>query len=325
MATTGIITNIQRCSTEDGPGIRTTVFFKGCPMNCVWCHNIGTIDPKPRTVWYATKCIGDQACVRACPESALELTPDGMKIDHSKCNTCGTCEDECPTGAVTVMGTIRESDELIDELLRDSVFFATSNGGVTLSGGEATYQSEFALAVAKGLKEHDIHVALDTCGYCSEKVLKDILPYVDLILYDLKVMDLKKHKEFTGVPIDRVLENAELIANSGKPVWIRTPIIPGYTDDSDNIKAISNFIVSSMPNVKRYDLLAFNRMCIEKYTLFDLEYPLKDAELISEDKMEKLAEIARSEGVHYVHWSGMTKDTGLVSSIENKEVKPCGC
>ena len=325
MTITGIITNIQRCSTEDGPGIRTTVFFKGCPMSCVWCHNIETIDPNPRTVWYATKCIGDQACVQACPESALELASDGMKIDHSKCKTCGTCEDACPTGAIKVMGSIRKSDELVEELIRDSVFFSTSNGGVTLSGGEATYQSDFALAVAKGLKEHAIHVALDTCGYCSEKVLKDILPYIDLVLYDLKVMDLEKHKEFTGLPLDRVLENAKLIADSRKPVWIRTPIIPGHTDDIENIKAISKFIVSSMPNVERYDLLAFNRMCTEKYTLFDMEYPLKDAELISEDLMEKLADVARSEGVQYVQWSGMTKDTGLVSSVEDQEVKPCGC
>ncbi len=325
MATKGIITNIQRSSTEDGPGIRTTVFFKGCPMSCVWCHNIETIDHNPRTVWYAVKCIGDQACVRACPESALELTTDGMKIDQSKCKACGTCEDACPTGAMKVMGTVRTSDELIDELLRDSVFFTTSNGGVTLSGGEATYQGEFAIAIAKGLKEHDIHVALDTCGYCSEKVLQDLLPYVDLILYDLKVMNPEKHKEYTGVPLERVLKNARLIADSGKPVWIRTPIIPGYTDDSDNIKAISQFIVTSMPNVERYDLLAFNRMCTEKYTLFDLEYPLKDAELISEEVMEKLADIARSEGVSNVQWSGMTKNPKTIHQINNPEVKPCGC
>lgn len=293
-------------------------------MRCVWCHNIETIDPKPRTVWYATKCIGDQACVRACPESALELTADGMKIDQSKCKACGTCEEACPTGAIKVMGTIRRSDELIEELLRDSIFFTTSNGGVTLSGGEATYQSTFSIEVAKGLQEHDIHVALDTCGYCSRSVLQDLLPYVDLILYDLKVMDPEKHREFTGVPLDRVLENAKLIAESGKPVWIRTPIIPAYTDDSENIRKISRFIVTSMPNVERYDLLAFNRMCTEKYTLFGLQYPLKDVELVSEATMETLAEIARSEGVPNVQWSGMTKDARTMKSTDTQEVRPCG-
>ncbi len=325
MTTTGIITNIQRCSTEDGPGIRTTVFFKGCPLSCVWCHNIETIDPNPQTVWYAVKCIGDQACVRSCPESALELTADGMKIDHSKCKACGTCEDVCPTGAMKVMGNIRRSDELIEELLRDHIFFKTSNGGVTLSGGEATYQSTFAIDVARGLKNHDIHVALDTCGYCSEKILLDILPYIDLVLYDLKIMDSEKHKECTGVPLERVLENAKLVADSGKPVWIRTPIIPGYTDDPNNIKAISKFIINQMPHVERYDLLAFNRMCTEKYALFGLEYPLKNAELISKEKMETLADIARSEGIVHVQWSGMTKDTGTIKTIDNQEVKPCGC
>ncbi|TFG34842.1 glycyl-radical enzyme activating protein [Candidatus Thorarchaeota archaeon] len=325
MTSTGIITNIQRCSTEDGPGIRTTVFFKGCPMSCIWCHNIETIDQAPRVVWYAIKCIGDQACVRACPESALELTQEGIKIDHEKCKTCGTCEEECPTGAIKIMGTIRSSDELVEELIRDAIFFATSNGGVTLSGGEATFQSTFAIDIAKGLHDHGIHVALDTCGYCSEIVLQDILPHVDLVLYDLKVMNPKKHEEYTGVPITRVIENAKILGRTGKPVWIRTPIIPGYTDDEENIRAIAKFIVTTMPNVERFDLLAFNRMCTEKYALFDLEYPLKDTELITEEVMERLASIARSEGLTRVEWSGMTKETRTIKNDKKLEVKPCGC
>ncbi|TFG31754.1 glycyl-radical enzyme activating protein [Candidatus Thorarchaeota archaeon] len=323
MTSTGIVTNIQRCSTEDGPGIRTTVFFKGCPMKCVWCHNIETIDADPVLVWYAVKCIGDQGCVRACPESALELTPDGMKIDHDKCQVCGTCEEVCPTGAMKVMGTHWTSDDLVEELLRDKIFFTTSNGGVTLSGGEATYQSEFAIEVATGLQEHGIHVALDTCGYCSEKVLRELLEHVDMVLYDLKVMDPKKHEEFTGVPIDRVLTNARIIAESGKTIWIRTPIIPEHTDSEENIRSIAKFITTQMKNVERYDLLAFNRMCTDKYKLFDLEYPLKDADLISKETMEHLAKIAREEGVSQVAWSGMTKNSKNRTTIENLEERPC--
>jgi pyruvate formate lyase activating enzyme len=324
MTTSGIITNIQRCSTEDGPGIRTTVFFKGCPMKCSWCHNIETIDPKPILVWYEVKCIGDEACVRACPEDALTLTPDGLKIDRTKCKVCGTCEDACPTGAVKVMGKVWASDDLVKELLRDKVFFETSHGGVTLSGGEATYQPQFTLEVAKGLKNKGVHVALDTCGYCSEKVLRDLLPYIDLVLYDLKVMDPKKHKEFTGVPLDTVLTNAQIVAESGKPIWIRTPVIPKHTDDEENIRAVARFILKNLPTVERYDLLAFNRMCIDKYALFDLEYPLKDYDLISEETMEHLAQLARDEGLQNVVWSGMTKNSKKMKPVDNQEVTTCG-
>ena len=245
MAASGIITNIQRCSTEDGPGIRTTLFFKGCPMRCLWCHNIETIDPKRVVVWYAVKCIGDQACVRACPEEALTMTSDGMKIDRDRCRVCGDCEDACPTGAIKIMGQIWDSDDMVRELLKDKVFFNTSGGGVTLSGGEATFQAKFALEVAKGLQENGVHVALDTCGYCSTTVMRDILKHVDLVLYDLKTMDLEKHIEYTGVPLERVLENAEVVAESGVPTWIRTPVIPKHTDSDENIRRISEFIVDA--------------------------------------------------------------------------------
>ena len=322
MATSGFITNIQRCSTEDGPGIRTTVFLKGCPMSCIWCHNIETIDPNSIVVWYAVKCIGDQACVRACPEGALELTPDGLKIDRDKCLVCGTCEEECPTGAIKVMGKKWSSDDLVEELLRDKVFFETSNGGVTLSGGEATYQPEFAIEVARGLREKGVHVALDTCGYCSEKTMRDFLQHVDMVLYDLKVMDPEKHKKYTGVPIERVLENARIINESGTPTWVRTPIIPQHTDDDENIRAIARFIRGNMATVERYDLLAFNRMCIDKYALFDLEYPLKDYELVTEETIEHLAQIARDEGLSNVVWSGMTKNSPKKETV-NQEAKTC--
>jgi len=324
MTISGIITNIQRCSTEDGPGIRTTVFLKGCPMSCSWCHNIETIDPKSAVVWYALKCIGDHACVRACPEQALEITPEGLRIDREKCVVCGTCEEACPTGAVKVMGKVWSSEDLVQELLRDNVFFETSNGGVTLSGGEATFQSDFAIELAKGLQKEGVHVALDTCGYCSEKVLRDFLPHVDMVLYDLKLMDANKHKEYTGVPLATVLANARIISESKKPVWIRTPVIPEHTDDEDNIRAIARFIVENIPTVERYDLLAFNRMCIDKYALFDLEYPLKDYDLMTEEAMNHLAQVARDEGLSNVMWSGMTKNSKKDETSESQTVSTDG-
>jgi pyruvate formate lyase activating enzyme len=323
MVKSGIITNIQRCSTEDGPGIRTTVFMKGCPMSCTWCHNIETIDPESTVVWYGVKCIGDHACVRACPEEALEVTPEGLKIDRKKCVVCGSCEDACPTGAVKIMGNVWNSEDLVQELLRDKVFFETSNGGVTLSGGEPTYQAEFVIEVAKGLQENGVHVALDTCGYCSEKVLRKLLPHVDMILYDLKTMDSERHKAYTGVSLETILSNARIVAESKKPVWIRTPVIPEHTDDGENIRKIARFIRENIPTVERYDLLAFNRMCIDKYALFDLEYPFKDHELVSEETMDSLTQLARDEGLTNVVWSGMTK--GRKRDDKSKqEVNICG-
>ncbi|MFX1264035.1 MAG: glycyl-radical enzyme activating protein [Promethearchaeota archaeon] len=323
MMQSGLITNIQRCSTEDGPGIRTTVFFKGCPLSCTWCHNIETIDPKPQTVWYSTKCIGDKACIEACPENALNLTSDGMEIDRELCQTCGKCEDVCPTGAIKVMGKEWTSEALVQELLRDKVFFATSGGGVTLSGGEATYQAQFMIEVARGLREHGVEVALDTCGYCSESILRKALSVMSMVLFDLKVMDPEKHLEYTGVSLDRVLSNARIVNESGLPIWVRTPVIPGYTDSEDNIRAISRFIIENMPNATRLDLLAFNKMCIDKYALFELEYPLKDAELVSDETMERLANIARDEGLPEVVWSGMTKKERTASIVDRKEMSNC--
>jgi pyruvate formate lyase activating enzyme len=324
MLTSGLITNIQRCSTEDSPGIRTTLFFEGCPLKCLWCHNIEAIDPEPALVWYAVKCIDDQACVRACPERALEMTSEGLKIDREKCQVCGTCEEACPTGAIKVMGQLWDSEAMIEELLRDRVFFTTSGGGVTLSGGEPTYQPEFAEAVAGGLREHGVHVALDTCGYCDESVMRRLLKHFDLVLYDLKTMDPEKHKEFTGVPLDRVLSNAKLVAESGLPVWIRTPIIPNHTDDEANIRSISQFIVENMKNVERYDLLAFNKMCVDKYALFGLEYTLKDADPMRAEVMEHLAAVAREMGLNNVVWSGMTYHDGMREQKGTEKVINCG-
>lgn len=307
MALSGIVTNIQRFSTEDGPGIRTTVFLKGCPLRCLWCQNIESIDATPHVVWYAVKCIADRSCVQACPEDALELTSAGMKIDRNKCTACGKCEAACPTNAIRVLGRAWTSDSLVEELLKDRVFFETSGGGVTLSGGEPTSQPEFAVEVASRLKKEGVHVAVETSGYCAKKVMDRIISSVDLILYDMKVMNPDKHLEFTGVRLDTILANARLLASRTVPFWVRTPVIPQHTDSEENIRAIARFVYKNMPRVERYELLAFNSLCVDKYSLLGLDYPLRGFEPIPRDTMERLARVAAEEGLTNVVWSGMTR------------------
>ncbi len=302
----GYITNIQRCSTEDGPGIRTTLFLKGCPLHCIWCHNIETIDNTPQVVWNATKCIGDRACIEACTQKALELTDEGMLIDHRACNLCGNCEEVCPTGAIEVMGKLRNVEDLVDELARDAPFFETSEGGVTISGGEPLLQHDFTVAIASGLKQRGIHVALDTTGYASEAVWKETVSITDLVLLDIKLMDESRHRQYTGVGLETILRNAKMLADLDIPTWIRTPVIPGHTDNVENIRAIAGFVAKNMPNVLRYDLLAFNKMCQDKYKLFGLEYPLKDLPLMKKQTMLRLVQTAEREGIKQVTWSGMT-------------------
>ncbi|TFG12726.1 glycyl-radical enzyme activating protein [Candidatus Thorarchaeota archaeon] len=325
MVTNGIITNIQRCSTEDGPGIRTTVFLKGCPLSCLWCHNIETISPDKQIVWHGVKCIADEACIQACPEGALKLTAEGMQIDKQRCILCGACENVCPTGAIEIMGTEWEAHALAEELKRDRVFFQTSNGGVTISGGEPLAQPAFTQELARLLNRDGVHVALDTTGYASERIWRNVIRHVDLILFDLKLMDDKKHREYTGVGLEAIHRNAKIINEYKIPVWVRTPVIPGHTDDEDNILEIAQFIKKNMPTCQRYDLLAFNNMCIEKYGLFGLKYPLRGYDLIEKDKMEQLAKIARNQGIENVCWSGMTRsETETKNSRRIEEVKSCG-
>jgi pyruvate formate lyase activating enzyme len=303
----GLVFNIQRYSTEDGPGIRTTIFLKGCPMRCPWCHNPEGISNRPELIWYAVRCIGARDCLRVCPRDALNLTPKGMVIDRERCDVCGICEEACPAAALEVIGKRQSVEEVVGEVLRDRVFYEKSKGGVTLSGGEPGMQYHFSLALIERLKEEGLHVALDTCGYVPEERFQNLARGVDLVLFDLKVMDPGKHREYTGVELERVLENILWLARTGKPTWVRTPIIPGYTDAEENIRSIARFIREHLPNVERYDLLAFNNTCLGKYERLDRPWPLAERELVSREEMERLAKVARHEGVECVQWSGATR------------------
>ncbi|MHA1607766.1 MAG: glycyl-radical enzyme activating protein [Candidatus Freyarchaeota archaeon] len=302
-----IIFNIQRFSTEDGPGIRTTVFMKGCPLQCVWCQNPEGINPRPELVWYDVRCMGVRACIKACNVRALELRREGLHIDRERCTVCGLCVKACPTGALEVIGVEYGVEGLVEEVLRDRVFYDSSDGGVTFSGGEPMLQAKFLMKVLPSLKDYGVHIALDTSGFAPWKRFREVLRYVDLVLYDLKVMDPAKHREFTGVDPSLIWDNAVKIAEEGVRMWVRTPIIPGFTSDEENVRAAARFIVEKLPTVERYDLLAFNNLCISKYRRLGMRFPLEGVRLMRRDEMEELARVAEEEGVSNVVWSGMVK------------------
>ncbi|MFC1863803.1 glycyl-radical enzyme activating protein [Thermodesulfobacteriota bacterium] len=310
------ILEIQRMSTEDGPGIRTTVFFKGCSLKCAWCHNPESISMTPQLHWIGNRCIGCRSCLDVCPNGALTLTEQGNIIDRSLCDGCGTCAEGCPSTALEMLGKKWELDELVHEVIKDKAYFDKSDGGITISGGEPALQPQFAAAFLKALKEKGVQTAFDTCGLCPQKSLEMILPYATMVLFDLKQIDSFKHSQLTGAENEKILNNLIFVSNfikshvHPKTLWIRTPIIPGATDNIENIQGIGEYIVSSIGQVvDRWELCAFNNLCKDKYLRLGLSWEFQDTELIKQEKMEQLAEAARKTGVNpdIVHWSGSTR------------------
>jgi pyruvate formate lyase activating enzyme len=322
------VLEIQRMSTEDGPGLRTTVFLKGCSLKCKWCHNPESISKVPQIQWIGNRCIGCQTCLETCRQNSLAFSESGLQIDRSCCEGCGECADACPSTALELMGTEWELEALIKEVIKDKAYFDKSNGGVTVSGGEPALQPMFVTAFLKGLKEKGIQTALDTCGLCSRSALEMILPHSTMVLFDLKEIDPAKHKEFTGGDLDKILDNLLLVRDTirshvhPKTLWIRTPIIPGTTDRHENILGIGRFLAENMGNVvDRWELCSFNNLCKDKYQRLGLKWDYENSELKSENELDALLSTARKSGINpdLVMWSGSTTRLDEETGKENEK------
>jgi len=292
-----LIFNIQRFSIHDGPGIRTTVFFKGCPLRCQWCHNPESIKPLPEIGYHESRCIKCHKCIEVCPTEALSTSQNGIMINREKCDGCGKCAEICYSGALELYGRHMKIEEVMAEVIRDLPFYKNSNGGLTASGGEPLAQANFVADFFARAREEGIHTALDTSGHAEWATLRKVLDYTDLVLYDVKTMNPERHKMLTGVSNDLILANLERICGEGIPVIVRIPLIPNYNivNVEKDSKEIADFL-QSLKTVKRVDLLPFHRLGKSKYLMLGRNY-IVDIEPPDKEYVERAKKILVSGGI----------------------------
>lgn len=310
MASTGLIYDIQGYSVHDGPGIRTTVFLKGCPLSCPWCHSPESQSFEPQVCFKKTACMGLDTCghcIEACPTNALQAACVDTAIKnelpafrHADCTDCGKCVEACPPKALYICGRPYSVEEAFQRVLRDRPFYETSGGGITLSGGEPLCQPEFAESFLKACKESGLHTALDTTGYAPRTVLKRVMPYVDLFLYDLKHLDSSEHRRVCGVPNELILENARFITHEGGKLQIRIPLIPLFNDTNANLEATAKFIHELGDAVETVQLLPYHTLGVSKYERLGYDEKVFIAQPMKDEQAEKLACIFKDKGLPVV-------------------------
>lgn len=265
------IFNIKRFAVHDGDGIRTTVFFMGCPLKCLWCHNPEGISYRPQLSFLQEKCVSCGACVEACPQGAHKMGQGIHSFDRAKCIACGSCQALCPAEALKVYGQEMTVDQLLPLLLEDKDFYSQSGGGVTLSGGECLMQADFCAALLQALKAHNIHTAVDTCGFVPREAITKVLPYTDIFLYDLKAIDDEVHIRCTGQSNKRILENLKYIDEAGKTIEIRMPYVPDYNaGEVEKVKAFAG----NLKNLTKIKFLPYHNYAGSKYASLDMENTL---------------------------------------------------
>jgi pyruvate formate lyase activating enzyme len=288
----GTIFNIQRYSIHDGPGIRTTVFMKGCPLRCLWCQNPESQTFHPELFYHSESCKGCGKCMLACVGKAIEIHEGRSKTNRKLCKGCGTCADVCPQGARALVGRMVSAEEVFQEVSKDAIFYQRSGGGVTLSGGEPLAQPEFAIDLLKLSKEAGIHTALDTCGQAPWQTIERMLKYVDLVLYDLKHMDPVEHERATGASNHSVLENARRMCHDARvSLMIRIPLIPGFNDGLENMRAMAAFIVKELDASMPVHLLPYHKFGESKRAQLERNHPSLGIEPPSDEYLDKLKEL----------------------------------
>ena len=272
----GFVFNVQRYSIHDGPGIRTVVFLKGCPLRCKWCDNPESLTFTPEVMFFEKKCIECGTCVEECENNAINTKQGALpseRIRRDLCNVCGACVEHCPAKALQMVGRKMTGDEVMAEVLKDVRFYQKSNGGVTLSGGEALVQPDFTIDILRKSQQRNIHTAIETSGYAEWGTLEKVIQYTDLLLFDIKHMDSEIHRALTGVPNKRILENLERAVKL-RPVIVRVPLVPTFNDSEENAIAVRDF--AERIGVKKIDLLPFHQLGRDKYQRLNLKYDLKD-------------------------------------------------
>jgi len=301
-----LISDIQFYSLNDGPGIRTNVFLKGCPLHCEWCHNPETQPPTPELYWKRMLCAQCGRCMEACPNDAINAPIDpGIAMDsdstyhkiiRDRCNNCMACVKACLYDALVVVGEDRSIDDVIGEVVRDAPFYNNSGGGMTISGGEPLLHHEFSAELARRAKEKGINVCVDTSGYGSWEALEELARYADIFLFDLKHLDSNEHKRRTGVGNREILENLQKLSALGERIWIRLPVIAGYNDSMDYMKGVVDFL-KSLPNpVEKVDLLPFHNWCQDKYGWLGKKWEMKEIDAMDYGDCETIRRMFEYSG-----------------------------
>jgi len=291
----GWVFDIKRYALHDGPGIRTTVFFKGCPLRCSWCHNPESWKAGPESSLRQVRCVRCGRCVEACENGAIRLVDSRPVTDADVCVLCGRCVANCLADAREIIGRKMTAAQVIAEVEKDLIFYDQSGGGVTFSGGEPLMQGDFLLALLRECRSRGLHTVVDTTCYCDAGLLRNVAEQTDLFLCDIKHMDSAQHERYTGVGNEVILENIRNLAQAGKRIIIRFPIVPGFNDNSDNIETTAQF-VKSLRTVGRIDILPYNRGGLEKSVRLSDEFSLMQTQVPDEQKMNSIADILRERG-----------------------------